>query len=124
MKKSSYHSTSAKERRTKRVRAELIGSAQRPRVSVYRSNRFISAQAIDDVAQKTLVFASDAQVAVAKKTDESITKTQRATKVGEMIAEQLKKMKITSAIFDRGPYRYHGRIKAVAEALRAQGVQV
>ena len=124
MKKSSYHSSNATERRTKRVRAKLVGTAQRPRVSVYRSNRYISAQAIEDVAQKTLVFASDTQNVVTKKTEATVTKTQRATKVGEMIAEQLKKMKVTSAIFDRGPYRYHGRIKAVAEALRAQGVQV
>ncbi len=124
MKKSSYYSSSTKERRTKRVRAVLHGTAQRPRVSVYRSNRYISAQAIDDDAQKTLVFASDTQKDAIKKAGDVVTKTQRASKVGEMIAEQLKKMKITSAIFDRGPYRYHGRIKAVAEALRAQGVQV
>lgn len=126
MKNTNYHSSNAKARRAKRVRAKLHGTAQRPRVSVYRSNRYISAQAIDDDTQKTLVFAKDTQLVKKsdKKTKATETKTQRATKVGEMIAQQLKAMKIQSAVFDRGSYRYHGRIKAVADALRAQGVQV
>lgn len=126
MKNTNYHANDAKARRTRRVRAKLFGTAQRPRVTVYRSNRYISAQAIDDNAQKTLVFAKDAQQAekLNKKSETKLTKTQRATVVGEMIAQQLKTMKIQSVVFDRGPYRYHGRIKAVADALRAQGVQV
>lgn len=126
MKNTNYHSSNAKARRTKRVRAKLHGTALRPRVSVYRSNRYISAQAIDDDTQKTLVFAKDTQLVkkTSKKTVVTENKTQRATKVGEMIAQQLIAMKIHSAVFDRGPYRYHGRIKAVADALRAQGVQV
>lgn len=126
MKNTNYYANDAKARRTKRVRAKLFGTAQRPRVTVYRSNRYISAQAIDDNAQKTLVFAKDAQQAGKsdKKSETKLTKTQRATVVGEIIAQQLKTMKIKSVVFDRGPYRYHGRIKAVADALRAQGVQV
>lgn len=100
-----------------RVRANMHGTATKPRITVARSNRFIFVQAIDDVAGATLVSARNT-------TSEKGTKTDRAQAVGTLIAEGLKKKHITEAIFDRGAYRYHGRVKAVAEALRSAGIKV
>lgn len=107
--------------RARRVRAKLHGTAERPRISVFRSNSYIWVQAIDDDAGKTLVAAND-KVLRAKK--DHGTKTATATAVGETIGKELKAMKITGAIFDRGQYRYHGRVAAVATALREAGIQV
>lgn len=102
--------------RKTRVRANMQGTASKPRVSVARSNRFIYIQAIDDVAGKTVAGLRDAQA--------KATKTERAATVAKQFAEVLKKQSITTVLFDRGPYKYHGRIKAIAEALRAAGIKV
>lgn len=102
--------------RKKRVRAKMEGTATKPRISVTRSNRYIFMQAIDDVAGKTLFGVRD--------TDGKATKTERAVETAKAFSAELKKAKITQAIFDRGPYKYHGRVKAVAEALRAEGINV
>ena len=115
------HTSSPVQKRTLRVRANLVGSSARPRVTVFRSNRYITAQAIYDSTGTTLAAVSDRTVT---KTKSKQTKTARATQVGEQLAQALQKKGVTQAVFDRGPYRYHGRVKAVAEALRAQGVQV
>jgi large subunit ribosomal protein L18 len=102
--------------RKTRVRSKMEGTAQKPRISVYRSNRYIAMQAIDDVAGKTITGIRDSSA--------KATKTERAMLAAKTFAETLKQNKITEVIFDRGPYKYHGRIKAIAEALREAGIKV
>lgn len=103
-----------------RVRGKLKSSPARPRVTVFRSNQHLFAQAIDDGKQIVLAAAYD--LALAK--TEKLTKTQKAAEVGQALAQKLQAKKITQAVFDRGAYRYHGRVKAVADALRSEGIQV
>lgn len=107
--------------RARRVRAKLHGTAVRPRISIFRSNQYIWVQAIDDDACKTLVSANDRALRLKK---DVASKAETATSVGMTIAQALKALKIEKAIFDRGQYRYHGRVAAVAVALREAGVQV
>lgn len=102
--------------RHRRIRAELSGTAHRPRLVVFRSLAHIEAQIIDDVAGKTLVAVSDRQLKVKG------TKSERATAVGTAMAEQAKAKKITTVVFDRGGFQYHGRVKALADAARAGGL--
>jgi len=106
-------------RRAKRTRKTIVGKTPTPRLSVFRSAKFIHAQIIDDLAGKTLASASDVKLAPSKEGG----KVARAAEVGKMIAEAAKKEKITKVIFDRGPYMYHGRVKALAEAARANGLE-
>lgn len=103
-------------RRAARVRARIVGTAERPRLSVFRSHRHISAQLIDDVAGRTLASASDLKMTGEAKPLE------RAAKVGAELVAGAKKAGISSAIFDRGSYLYHGRVKALAEAAREAGL--
>lgn len=112
------HNQTLAEKRKLRVRAHMMGTAERPRLTVFRSNEHISLQVIDDEAGKTLVSASDLGKKVAG------TKTERAAKVTAELVKGLKKAKIEKLQFDRGSYKYHGRVKAVAEALRAEGINV
>ncbi len=105
-------------RRHARGRAKLAGTADRPRVTVFKSNTHVYAQAIDDVTGKTLAAVNDAHVA------KKGTKTERAAIAGTKLAEMLKEQKIATVIFDKAGFTYHGRIKAVAEALRAAGITV
>lgn len=116
------HLRSPRAKRVLRVRAKLSGSAHQPRVTVARSNRFISVQAIDDQAALTLALVSDKHWSQEKRA--KLNKTARASLVGQELAAVLRKQKIKTVIFDRGAYRYHGRVKAVAEALRAEGIKV
>lgn len=102
-------------RRALRTRAKISGTASRPRLSVFRSNRFMSAQLIDDVAGKTLAAADD-------KKFEGKKPLECATLVGAEIAKQAAAAGITTVVFDRGPYLYHGRVKALAEAARENGL--
>lgn len=106
-------------RRARRVRAKVSGTAECPRVAVHRSLRYISAQIIDDVAGKTLVAVHQRDVVSGKK----VTKTDAATQVGKALAEAAKKKGITSVVFDRRQYQYHGRVKALAEAAREAGLK-
>ena len=108
-------------RRQVRVRAKLNGTAARPRLSVFRSNRYLYAQLIDDAAGKTLASATTlagkgAPKAAAKKID-------AAQAAGERLAKKALELGIKEAIFDRGSYRYHGRVKAVAEGARSAGLK-
>jgi large subunit ribosomal protein L18 len=105
-------------RRHQRVRKHVIGSAERPRLVVFRSNRGIGAQLIDDNAGKTIAAASSLSVRNAKG-----TKSDQATAVGKLLAENAKKAGVKSVIFDRGGYLYHGRVKALAEAAREGGLE-
>lgn len=111
------HNLTKHESRKRRVRAKMTGTAAKPRLTVYRSNKHLYLQAIDDEGQRTIASASDS----AKKTG---TKSESAAAVAKAIAQVLKTKKVASLIFDRGHYRYHGRVKAVAEALREQGLHV
>jgi large subunit ribosomal protein L18 len=105
-------------RRHKRVRKHVFGTAERPRLVVFRSNRGIAAQLVDDQAGKTVAAASWLNVRSAKG-----TKTDQAAEVGKVLAQNAKKAGVERAVFDRGGYLYHGRVKALAEAAREGGLQ-
>ena len=103
-----------------RVRAKISGTESVPRLNVFRSNSNIFAQIIDDVAAVTLVSASSIDKELKLENGGNV---EAATKVGELIAKRAKKAKITKVVFDRGGYQYHGRVKALAEAARAAGLE-
>ena len=105
-------------RRHKRVRKHLVGTAERPRLVVFRSNRGIAAQLVDDGAGRTLAAASSLNVRNAKG-----TKSDQAAAVGNLLAENAKKAGVKGVVFDRGGYLYHGRVKALAEAAREGGLE-
>lgn len=106
-------------RRHARVREKVRGNAARPRLAVYRSLNQIYAQLIDDDAGRTLLAASSLETKDAKD-----KKAERAKAVGASLGERAKKAGISEVVFDRGGYRYHGRVKALAEGVRAAGVKV
>lgn len=106
-----------REQRKKRNRAKIFGTAEKPRLSVFRSNRFILAQVIDDVSGKTLLSASSKQFAKKAK-----NKTEQSTLLGELVGEKALALGIKQAVFNKGPYLYHGRVKAVADGARAKGL--
>ena len=99
-----------------RVRKKVNGTAERPRLVVYRSVKHIYAQLVDDVAQRTLLTVSDQGVADGKKTAKS-------AEVGKRLAAKAKDAGITKVVFDRAGYRYHGRVKAVADGAREGGLE-
>ena len=105
-------------RRHARVRKKVEGTASRPRLAVYRSNRHIYAQLIDDGAAATLAAASDAEI------QGSPGKTDRAKEVGKLIAGRAKEAGIERVVFDRGGRKFHGRVAAVAEGAREEGLQI
>lgn len=105
-------------RRKARVRAKVSGTASRPRLSVFRSLKHISVQAIDDVAGKTLAAATLRDISA--KTKNTL---EGATAVGKLIAEKCVKLGVTDAVFDRSGYKYHGRVKALADAARDGGLK-
>jgi len=107
----------ARLRRHRRVRGKVAGTAERPRLVVFRSNRGISAQLIDDAAARTLASASWKSVSAAG------SKTDQASAVGRALADAAKKAGIESCVFDRAGYLYHGRVKALAEGAREGGLQ-
>ena len=109
-------------RRAIRVRARISGTAERPRLSVFRSLRAISAQLIDDVNGKTLVSAASGKLAKGGDAGERKGKVAESWLVGKMVAELAKTKKITEVIFDRGSYRYHGRVQALADGARDGGL--
>ena len=110
-------------RRKRRVRKPLKGNAERPRLSVFRSHKHIYCQLIDDMAGATLVAASTRDKDLRGQVKSTGNKEAAAT-VGKMIAERAAAAGVTMACFDRGPYKYHGRIAAVAEAAREAGLQL
>jgi large subunit ribosomal protein L18 len=107
-----------REKRRRRVRRKISGTAQRPRLSVYRSNVHIYAQLIDDDAGHTLVAADSREVGEQK------NRTEAARKVGELVAEKAAQAGIETVVFDRGPNKYHGRIAALAEGARSGGLRL
>lgn len=102
--------------RHKRVRAKVFGTSERPRLSVFRSNKHIFLQIIDDSQGRTIVSASDL------KTKKKSTKTEIAREVGKALAQEAVKKGIKKVVFDRGGYKYHGRVRAVAEGAREGGL--
>jgi large subunit ribosomal protein L18 len=108
----------ARERRHRRVRRDIAGSADRPRLCVFRSNRGIEAQLIDDGEAKTLAAASWLNLKKGFKGN----KTEQAKEVGKLLAANAKKAGVESVVFDRGGYLYHGRVKALADGAREGGL--
>ena len=108
----------ARERRHRRVRGKVTGTAKRPRLAVFRSNLGIDAQLIDDLEGKTLAAAGWRQL---KKTFKG-NKTAQAAEVGKLLAQNAKQANIKVVVFDRGGYLYHGRVKALADAAREGGL--
>ena len=108
----------ARLRRHRRVRGKVRGTAERPRLAVFRSNRGIFAQLVDDDAGKTVAAASWVGLAKSFKGD----KTEQATEVGKALAEAAKKAGVEAVVFDRGGYLFHGRVKALAEGAREGGL--
>lgn len=109
----------ARQRRHARVRKKVAGTSERPRLNVFRSAAHIYAQVIDDTAGHTLASASDLDKALATAGD----KTARAAAVGRLVAERAKSAGIEAVVFDRGGYKYHGRVRALAEAAREAGLR-
>ena len=107
-----------RQRRHKRVRKQAFGTAERPSLVVFRSNRGIGAQLIDDTAGRTLAAASSLDLEAGKG-----TKSEQAAEVGKLLAEKAKTADVKTAVFDRGGYLYHGRVKALAEAAREGGIE-
>jgi large subunit ribosomal protein L18 len=106
-------------RRRRRVRAKVSGTPERPRLSVFRSNRGVFAQLIDDRAGNTLVSVSWTEPELRK-----LKPAEQAKKAGELLAERAKKAGIEACVFDRGGYRYHGRVRALAEGAREGGLSL
>jgi large subunit ribosomal protein L18 len=114
---------SQRKRRHARVRAKVSGTAQRPRLNVFRSSAHIYVQVIDDIAGHTLVAASDLEDDVVKLAGEGAAKVARAKAVGQVIAARAKEAGVNTVVFDRGGFLYHGRVKAVAEGAREAGLE-
>lgn len=106
-------------KRRRRVRAKISGTAERPRISVFRSNQGLSAQLIDDSAGRTLAAVNWFEPEL-----RSLKKDERTKRAGETLAERAKAAGVSEAVFDRGGYRYHGHVRAFAEAVRESGITV
>jgi large subunit ribosomal protein L18 len=109
----------ARLKRRRRVRAKVTGTAERPRISVFRSNRGIHAQLVDDIAGRTL-----AAVAWTEDDLRSLKPIEQAERAGRLLAERAQGAGVQTAVFDRGGYRFHGRVKAFAEGVREGGLTV
>ncbi len=103
-----------------RIRKKVSGTAQKPRLAVYRSNKAIYCQAIDDTAGHTLAAASSREAVIPK----NVPKVEQSKLVGKLLAERLLAKNLSVAVFDRGGYLYHGRVKALAEGAREGGLTI
>ena len=106
-------------KRRRRVRAKISGTASRPRISVFRSNRGLCAQMVDDAGGHTLAAVSWFEPEL-----RTLSKADRAKRSGELLAERAKAAGVSEAVFDRGGYRYHGHVRVFAEAIREAGITV
>jgi large subunit ribosomal protein L18 len=104
-------------KRRRRVRAKIVGTAERPRIAVFRSNRGVSAQLIDDASGRTLAHVSWTESDL-----KSLGRMEQAKRAGEVLAERAKAAGVESVVFDRGGYQYHGRVKALADGAREGGL--
>jgi large subunit ribosomal protein L18 len=109
----------ARLKRRRRVRAKVVGTAERPRISVFRSNRGIHAQLVDDIAGRTLAAVSWTESDL-----RGLKPMEQAGKAGELLAQRAKSAGVESAVFDRGGYQYHGKVKAFADGVREGGLKV
>jgi large subunit ribosomal protein L18 len=112
----------ARLRRKRRIRATISGTPERPRLTVFRSSKFIYAQIIDDQAGHTLASVSD-QSPQLREELKSLKKKERAARVGQLLAERCKELGIASVVFDRNGYIYHGRVQALADGAREGGLE-
>lgn len=108
-------------KRSIRIRSKIEGTKDKPRLCVFRSSRFIYAQIIDDTAGKTLVAASERELK--EKGEAKLNKNNRAKLVGQLLVQKAVKQKISKVVFDRNGYKYHGRVKALAEGAREGGLK-
>jgi large subunit ribosomal protein L18 len=104
-------------KRRRRVRAKVVGTAERPRISVFRSNRGVFAQLIDDASGRTLAAVNWTESEL-----KTLPRMDQAKRAGELLAERAKAAGVETAVFDRGGYQYHGRVKALAEGAREGGL--
>lgn len=104
-----------------RIRKKIKGTAERPRLTVFRSNKQVYVQVIDDVNGKTLVSASSKEKSIAEKKDTK--RVDQAAMVGSLVADKCKEKGIDEIVFDRGGYKYHGRVKSLADAARKGGLK-
>ena len=104
----------------RRIRKHINGTAERPRMTIFRSNKQIYAQLVDDVSNKTLLAVSSTSKEVA---GDKVTKSEQAAKVGKIIGEKAVSAGITTVVFDRNGYLYHGRVKQLADAARKAGLK-
>ena len=118
---SAQHKREARVRRHRRVRKKVQGTAERPRLAVFRSNKHITAQVIDDRAGRTLAAASTTEPDLR---GSATGNKDAATKVGQLVAERAKAAGVTKVVFDRGGNLYHGRVAAVADAAREAGLEL
>jgi large subunit ribosomal protein L18 len=114
------HVHELRQRRHRRVRKHVAGTPERPRLAVFRSNKHISAQVIDDLTGRTLAAASTVEADLRKG---GTGNREAATKVGKLLADRAKAAGITKVVFDRGGFSYHGRVAAVADAAREAGLE-
>ncbi len=116
--------TESRLRRKERIRRKLSGTAERPRLTIYKSLKHIYAQVVDDVAGKTVAFASDLDPALKEELKAAkLKKTQVAEKVGALVAKKCQDAKVEQVVFDRNGFPYHGRVSAVADAARKAGLK-
>ena len=106
-------------KRRRRVRAKVVGTATRPRLAVFRSNRGVFVQLIDDEAGRTIAAAQWTEAEV-----KDLDRGEQAKRIGALVAERAKAAGVERAVFDRGGYQYHGRVKAVAEGAREAGLAI
>jgi large subunit ribosomal protein L18 len=106
-------------KRRRRVRAKVHGTAERPRISVFRSNRGIMAQLVDDIDGRTIAAVQWTEPEL-----RDLKKSEQSAKAGELLAQRAKAAGVESAVFDRGGYQYHGRVKAFADGVREGGIAV
>lgn len=106
-----------KQRRANKIRSKVSGYAKTPRVSVFRSNKYIYAQVIDDTKSHTLAAVGKVEK------EKGMSKVDVAKKTGELLGVKLNELKIKSVVFDRAGFRYHGRVKALAEGIRSAGIK-
>ena len=120
MTKTTSRTTALRVRRHQRVRKQISGSPERPRLAVFRSARHISAQVIDDATGTTVASAATVETALRSAGGGNVA---AATAVGRLVAERAKQAGVTRVVFDRGGFRYHGRVAALADAARAAGLE-
>lgn len=115
-----YRKSTGRDRRRKSVRKKITGTTERPRLAVFRGNRNISCQVVDDSRGLTIVSASTLEKGL--RPPQGMTKSDAARLVGEAVAKRAVERGVTTVVFDRGGYKYHGRVKALADAARENGL--